>query len=119
VRRKGTAGAESAGGDDAAPAPGGAPVGDDATGGDQGSCLLRGVEQVRTELSVTVWAYTLRRVLHLGGVPPLMAPLGSVWRRECSGLTGKDGMKTKRGAEAGREPERTVREGFDTVWRCT
>jgi hypothetical protein len=43
---------------------------------DAGYCLMRGLEKARTELSVTVLAYKLRRVLHLVEMPRLMAALG-------------------------------------------
>ena len=41
-----------------------------------GSCLRRGLEQVRTECRVTGLAYNLRRVVHLGEMPRLLAALG-------------------------------------------
>ena len=44
--------------------------------GDAGYFLMRGLEKVRTELSLTVLAYNLRRVLHLIEMPRLMAALG-------------------------------------------
>jgi hypothetical protein len=43
---------------------------------DAGYGLMRGLEQVRTEFSVTVLADNLRRVLHLIEMPRLMAALG-------------------------------------------
>jgi Transposase DDE domain len=43
---------------------------------DQGVFLMRGVEKVRTEFSVTVLADNLRRVLNLVGIPRLIAALG-------------------------------------------
>jgi Transposase DDE domain len=43
---------------------------------DAGYCLLRGLEKVRTECSVTVLAYNLRRVLNLVEMPRLLAALG-------------------------------------------
>jgi hypothetical protein len=43
---------------------------------DQGFFLMRGVEKVRTEFSLTVLAYNLRRVLTLVEMPRLMAALG-------------------------------------------
>jgi hypothetical protein len=43
---------------------------------DAGYGFMRGLEQVRTECSVTVLAYTLRRVLNLGEMPRLLAALG-------------------------------------------
>jgi transposase len=43
---------------------------------DAGYFLMRGVEKVRTELSLTVLAYNLRRVLNLVGIPRLIAALG-------------------------------------------
>jgi transposase len=43
---------------------------------DQGFFLMRGVEKVRTECSLTVLAYNLRRVLNLVGIPRLIAALG-------------------------------------------
>jgi hypothetical protein len=44
--------------------------------GDTGYCLMRGLEKVRTECSVTVLAYNLRRVLNLGARLRLLAALG-------------------------------------------
>jgi hypothetical protein len=41
-----------------------------------GSCLMRGLEQVRTECRLTGLAYTRRRVLNLGEMPRLLAALG-------------------------------------------
>ena len=43
---------------------------------DQGFFLMRGLEKVRTEFSLTVLAYNLRRVLNLIGIPRLIAALG-------------------------------------------
>jgi hypothetical protein len=43
---------------------------------DQGYFLMRGRGKVRTEFSLTVLAYNLRRVLNLVGMPRLMAALG-------------------------------------------
>jgi transposase len=43
---------------------------------EQGSFLLRGLEKVRTEFSLTVLAYNLRRVLTLVERPRLLAALG-------------------------------------------
>jgi transposase len=40
-----------------------------------GSCLMRGLEKVRTEFSVTVLAYNLRRVVTLVEMPRLLAAL--------------------------------------------
>ena len=52
------------------------PFGTMKRGWDQGFFLLRGLEKVRTEFSLTVLAYNLRRVLNLVGIPRLMAALG-------------------------------------------
>ena len=41
-----------------------------------GSFLMRGLEKVRTELSLTVLAYHLRRVLNLVEMPRLLAAFG-------------------------------------------
>ena len=43
---------------------------------DAGYFLLRGLEKVRAEFSLTVWAYNLRRVLNIVGMAELMAALG-------------------------------------------
>ena len=43
---------------------------------DAGYFLMRGLEKVRTEFSLTVLAYNLRRVLNLVEVPRLLAALG-------------------------------------------
>jgi transposase len=43
---------------------------------DAGYFLMRGLEKVRTEFSLTVLAYNLRRVLNLVAMPWLMAALG-------------------------------------------
>jgi transposase len=43
---------------------------------DHGYFLMRGLEKVRTEFSLTVLAYNLRRVLNLIEMPRLMAALG-------------------------------------------
>jgi hypothetical protein len=43
---------------------------------DAGYFLMRGLEKVRTEFSLTVLAYNLRRVLNLVGIPRLLAALG-------------------------------------------
>jgi hypothetical protein len=47
---------------------------------DAGDFLMRGREKVQAELRVTVLAYNLRRVLHILGMPRLMAALGGVGR---------------------------------------
>jgi hypothetical protein len=52
------------------------PCGTMQRGWDAGSCLMRGWEKVRTECSVTVLAYNLRRVLHLVERPRLRAARG-------------------------------------------
>jgi hypothetical protein len=43
---------------------------------DAGYFLMRGREKVRTEFSLTVLAYNLRRVVHLGEMPRRLAALG-------------------------------------------
>jgi hypothetical protein len=43
---------------------------------DHGDFLMRGLEKVRTEFSLTVLAYNLRRVLNLVEMPRLIAALG-------------------------------------------
>lgn len=52
------------------------PCGTMQRGWDAGYCLMRGLAKGRTEFSVTVWAYNLRRVLNLVAMPPLLAALG-------------------------------------------
>ena len=42
---------------------------------DQSYFLMRGLEKVRTEFSLTVLAYNLKRVLKIVGMPRLMAAL--------------------------------------------
>jgi Transposase DDE domain len=54
------------------------PFGTMKRGWDQGSFLMRGLEKVRTEFSLTVLVYNLRRVLNRVGLPRLMAALRSV-----------------------------------------
>ena len=54
------------------------PCGTMQRGWDHGYFLMRGLEKVRTECSVTVLAYNLRRVLHLIAMPQLLAALGGV-----------------------------------------
>ena len=43
---------------------------------DQGYFLLRGLEKVATEWSMTVLAYNLKRVIRIVGVPRMIAALG-------------------------------------------
>jgi transposase len=43
---------------------------------DAGYFFMRGLEKVRTEFSLTVLAYNLRRVVNLVEMPRLMAALG-------------------------------------------
>jgi hypothetical protein len=52
------------------------PFGTMKRGWDQGYFLMRGLEKVRTEFSLTVLAYNLRRVLNLIEMPRLIAALG-------------------------------------------
>lgn len=52
------------------------PFGTMKRGWDHGYFLMRGLEQVRTEFSLTVLAYNLRRVLNLVEMPRLLATLG-------------------------------------------
>jgi Transposase DDE domain len=52
------------------------PFGTMKRGWDHGYFLMRGLEKVRTEFSLTVLAYNLRRVLNLIEMPRLMAALG-------------------------------------------
>jgi hypothetical protein len=47
-------------------------------GWDHGYFLMRGLEKVRTEFSLTILAYNLRRVLNLIQMPRLLAALGRV-----------------------------------------
>ena len=51
------------------------PFGTMKRGWDAGSFVMRGLEKVRTECSVTVLAYNLRRVLTLVEMPQLIAAL--------------------------------------------
>ena len=41
----------------------------------QGAFLMRGLEKVRAEFSLTALAYNLRRVLNIVGLPDLIAAL--------------------------------------------
>ena len=52
------------------------PFGTMKRGWDAGYFLMRGLEKVRTECSLTVLAYTLRRVVNLVEMPRLLAALG-------------------------------------------
>jgi len=52
------------------------PFGTMKRGWDHGYFLMRGLEKVRTEFSLTVLAYNLRRVLNLIELPRLLATLG-------------------------------------------
>jgi transposase len=52
------------------------PLGTMQRWGDAGYCLMRGREKVRTECSVTVLAYHLRRVVNLVAMPRRLAALG-------------------------------------------
>ena len=52
------------------------PFGTMKRGWDHGYFLMRGLEKVRTEFSLTVLAYNLRRVLNLIEIPRLLATLG-------------------------------------------
>jgi hypothetical protein len=52
------------------------PFGTMKRGWDPGDFLMRGLEKVRTEFSLTVLAYNLRRVLNLVEMPRLIAALG-------------------------------------------
>jgi hypothetical protein len=52
------------------------PFGTMKRGWDQGDFLMRGLAKVRTEFSLTVLAYHLRRVLNLVAMPRLLASLG-------------------------------------------
>ncbi len=52
------------------------PFGTMKRGWDHGYCLMRGLEKVRTECSLTILAYNLRRVLNLVEMPRLIAALG-------------------------------------------
>ena len=52
------------------------PFGTIKRGMDAGYFLLRGLEKVRTEMSLTVLAYNLKRVINLLGVPKLLLAVG-------------------------------------------
>jgi hypothetical protein len=52
------------------------PFGTMKRGWDHGYFLMRGLEKVRTEFSLTVLAYNLRRVLNLVEMPRLLTALG-------------------------------------------
>jgi hypothetical protein len=43
----------------------------------QGAFLMRGLEKVRGEFSLTALAYNLRRVLNIAGFPELMAAVAA------------------------------------------
>ncbi len=43
---------------------------------DQGHFLMRGLEKVKAEFSLTTLAYNIRRVINLLGVPTMMEALG-------------------------------------------
>ncbi len=49
------------------------PFGTMKRGMDQGYFLLRGLEKVKAEFSLTVLAYNLKRVIRIVGVPQLLA----------------------------------------------
>ncbi len=51
------------------------PFGTMKRGMDQGYFLLRGLEKVKAEFSLTVLAYNLTRVIRIVGVPQLLAAL--------------------------------------------
>ena len=58
-------------------------------GWDAGYFLLRGLEKVRGEFSLTALCYNLRRVLNIVGMEKLLAAVGRVlrlWRRLCTAL---------------------------------
>jgi hypothetical protein len=42
---------------------------------DQGFFLMKGLENVSTEMSLSVLAYNLKRVINILGVPEMMAAL--------------------------------------------
>jgi hypothetical protein len=52
------------------------PYGTMKRGMDQGYFLLRGLQKVRAEFSLTVLAYNLKRVITLVGVPKMITALG-------------------------------------------
>jgi transposase len=52
------------------------PFGSMKRGMDQGYFLMRGLEKVKSEFSLTVLAYNLKRVINLVGVPRMIAALG-------------------------------------------
>lgn len=52
------------------------PYGTMKRGMDQGYFLMRGLQKVRTEFSLTVLAYNIKRVINLVGVRPMIAALG-------------------------------------------
>jgi transposase len=52
------------------------PYGTMKRGMDQGYFLLRGLQKVRAEFSLTVLAYNIKRVMNLVGVPRMLAALG-------------------------------------------
>jgi hypothetical protein len=53
----------------------------------RGYFLMRGLAKVCAEVSLTVLAYNLRRVLNLAGMPRLLASLGSGWQHPPIGTT--------------------------------
>jgi hypothetical protein len=95
--------------------------------GEQGFCVRRGLEKVRTELRSTGLAYNLRRVVHIVGIPRLRAALGSVRVRGLSkrtgavraGSAGPDGHQEDTAMSCGKvvHGRKLSAEGFDTVWR--
>ena len=52
------------------------PFGTIKRGMDAGYFLLRGLEKVRTEMSLTILAYNLKRVINILGVPKLLTAVG-------------------------------------------
>jgi Transposase DDE domain len=98
------------------------PCGPMKRGWDHGDVLLRGLEQVRTELSLTVLADHLRRVLNLVERPRLLGALGGVVPRRRAVWAASASMvlcsrHRFREAGLGRHRDRPSAEGFDTVWR--
>lgn len=53
------------------------PFGTIKQGMNQGAFLMRGLEKVRAEFSLTALAYNLRRVLNIVGFTELMAAVGA------------------------------------------
>jgi hypothetical protein len=87
---------------------------------------MRRLAKVYAEVSLTVLAYNLRRVLNVADMPRLLASLGSYWQGALVGMTARLLMRETSTSSQRQDRFNSLASliqpsamSFYTVWRCT